>query len=538
MSAWKATLANTLLFAASAPDTLGWALSTRDVASTQRRLLLSILRRNASTAFGRLHRFSTIDSVEDFQSQVPIAGHASLEPYIQRAARGESAVLTADPISSFALTSGSSAASKLIPYTSTLLEDFRHGIHPWLAGLFLQHPSLLAGPAYWQISPVSTMPASTPAGIPIGFGDDSEILGGRQARLVRAAMAVPGSVASIAAIPDFRRETLRHLLHCPDLRLISVWNPSFLTLLLERAQQDGPALLSTPRLQRIWDEWTGLPATRVNARGRTLFEALWPRLRVISCWSSAAAGSAAARLRLLFPNTAIQPKGCIATEAMITFPWRNAGNALSIRSHFFEFVEVSVEDPQPLLAHQLQPGRRYSVVLTTSGGLYRYRLGDILECRGRIHQCPLLEFIGRESSVVDLVGEKLNAAHVQDVVCSVLASLSLQPAFWMVAPQTTMPTPRYTLYIQLGNGVPLPHVLAADIETGLSQNFHYAYARRLGQLDPLDIYPIHPDADPETGFLEAQAATHAQRLGDIKRPVLHRGTHWSTVFPPDDQPRP
>jgi hypothetical protein len=52
------------------------------------------------------------------------------EPYIERTAAGESRVLTADAVESFALSSGSSASTKLIPYTPSLLGDFRRGITP------------------------------------------------------------------------------------------------------------------------------------------------------------------------------------------------------------------------------------------------------------------------------------------------------------------------------------------------------------------------------------------------------------------------
>jgi hypothetical protein len=44
-------------------------------------------------------------------------------------------------------------------------------------------------------------------------------------------------------------------------------------------------------------------------------------------------------------------------------------------------------------------GRTYAIILTTSGGLYRYRIGDLVE---GIVQCPILRFCGRENNVSDM----------------------------------------------------------------------------------------------------------------------------------------
>ena len=62
-------------------------------------------------------------------------------------------MLTADRVKLFQPTSGSSSATKLIPWTATLGREFRRGISPWLAALYRRKPALLGGTAYWSISP-------------------------------------------------------------------------------------------------------------------------------------------------------------------------------------------------------------------------------------------------------------------------------------------------------------------------------------------------------------------------------------------------
>jgi hypothetical protein len=352
---------------------------------------------------------------------------------------------------------------------------------------------------------------------------------------MRATLAVPEHVAGIEKIEALQFETLCYLLSCRQLRFISVWNPSFLTLLLANVPERAPALIEriesggavrrARELHAVFEKWRGAEPAWPSANGNTLFEAIWPRLRVISCWTDAAARDALERLRLLFPNVPIQPKGLIATEGMVSFPWRSRGAALALCSHFFEFVEDGADAPK--LAHELEAGRIYSVILTTSGGLYRYRIGDLVEVTGQVGQCPLVRFRGKEGDVVDMVGEKLNGVHVVRAAEEVFAQHGFNPEFWMIAPEPGHPAPWYTLYALSRSGV--PDGLPPALDRALGENFHYAYARRLGQLAPLRLFLIDPASNPEADYLKARAAA-GQRLGGIKRPRFDRQSIWSNVF--------
>lgn len=533
----KTITANSLLFASCLPDTIRWRLATRRVAKTQEQILLQIVRENSATAFGREHGFSGIQTIADYQERVPVRDYSDFEPYIDRCAAGEEMVLTKQPVKSFALSSGSTSASKLIPYTPALLREFQRSISPWLVGMFLEAPGILAGNSYWQISPVAVPTSKTHGGIPIGFGEDTEYFGPRRAALVRATLAVRESVSAATQIDEFRFESLRQLLACRNLRFISVWNPSFLTLLLADLTRLAGPLIERLRLDGLETRARELDMlfrsradlSSVDTAGRTLPEAIWPELRLISCWTDAEARDAASRLRDLFQRAAIQPKGLIATEGLMSFPWCAAGNCLAITSHFFEFAQPDSEgDQSPLkLAHQLEIGQRYSILLTTSGGFYRYRIGDVVEVVGHIGQCPLIEFKGKEDGVVDLVGEKLNAMHVARAAQEVFANFTFNPRFWMLAPTRFQTPPCYVLYMQSDS--PVPSAALTAFEAALEENFHYAYARRLRQLGSLQVFLIDPASDPEADYLTV-CATRGQRMGDIKRHCLDRYDGWSRVF--------
>ena len=74
------------------------------------------------------------------------------------------------------------------------------------------------------------------------------------------------------------------------------------------------------------------------------------------------------------------------------------------------------------------------MVLTTGGGLYRYRLRDEVEITGFSAECPLLRFLGKADRVVDLVGEKLAESHVRSVLERVFARHRCTATFALLVP--------------------------------------------------------------------------------------------------------
>jgi hypothetical protein len=71
--------------------------------------------------------------------------------------------------------------------------------------------------------------------------------------------------------------------------------------------------------------------------------------------------------------------------------------------------------------------------------------------------------------------------------------------------------------------------LVSALDAALGENFHYEYARRLGQLAPLKLFLIDPESAPEADYIRAQAAG-GRRLGGIKRPLFDRNAGLSEIF--------
>lgn len=566
MQRFRVGPANLLWFLYSAGMSRKWRHASRDVPGIQFAVLKRIISANVDSEFGREHHFAAVDSVELYQHVVPVRSYEEFKPYIERIAQGHPQVLTSERVLQFALTSGSTQASKLIPYTKALVSEFQEGIDPWVCYLFRSFPRILLGKTYWSVTPVGERKSHTTGGIAIGFDDEQQYFSPLTRWVLNSIMAVPSQLAQLSDMELFRYVTLRLLLQERLLCWVSVWNPSFLTLLLDPLpqwfsqltgdiRQGGLSVASeielplrnailscckrdpdrAKELASLHAAWQSrAPTEPGTSGGRTLYEAIWPDLQLISCWAHGNAAYALPGLKAYFPHAIIQPKGLLATEAFISFPFKDDLSALSLRSHFFEFEEVDEAAPAIKLAHELQVGRRYAVIVTTGGGFYRYRINDLVEVAGFYQGCPLIRFAGRQSKVVDICGEKLNEEYVRAIVADILEKHKLNAAFWMMAPEWPGEArPFYSLFIQFNAGEVIDERqlrrVAQKIDEALQESYHYGYCRRLGQLDSCHLFVIAPHSDGYHTYLTV-CADLGQRLGDIKPAALHAYQGWSHRF--------
>jgi hypothetical protein len=118
----------------------------------------------------------------------------------------------------------------------------------------------------------------------------------------------------------------------------------------------------------------------------------------------------------------------------------------------------------------------YAVIVSTGGGLYRYRLGYRVRVCGQHGKAPCLRFLGKTETVSDRVGEKLHQAHVQRTQENLAAG-----AFGFWAPETA--SARDVLYVDA-------MVDVEALDGALGENAHYRYARELGQLAAPEVVRV------------------------------------------------
>jgi hypothetical protein len=499
----------------------------RNPRQVQEKILAGYLRRNEDTVFGRKYHFAKIRSLRDFQAQLPLSSYDDYTAYVDRIAAGETGCLTREPVKLFALSSGSTRAAKWLPYTASLQVEFRRAVAPWIVDLMANRPTLLGGPAYWSISPAIDRKSERTSVVPVGFDEDSASLGGIFKQLVDIALAVPGTVSQIQDIELFRRVSLLFLLRTTELRLISVWHPSFIGFLLAPLVDQWDQLVSDVENGfHLAEPAIQIPADRARARVLARLDPrkptrIWPNLALISCWGDAHAAEHLAEVRKLFPGVDIQVKGLIATEAFASLPFRKRC-PLAVTSHFFEFLDM---DGRAHPAWDLELGGVYSLVVTTAGGLYRYKLEDRVEVTGTLERTPCLRFLGKEDRVSDLFGEKLSEGFVAGTIRKVFARTGAQARFAMLAPECENGVSRYLLFLELAQDP--PPSLAAELDAELRENPHYDYCIRIGQLAPTEVLRVQKNAYE---CYVQRLRSDNQRLGDIKPSPLSTLLGWRHAF--------
>lgn len=501
--------------ASLAPARARFERARRDPERVALAYLRRLVRENAETAYGRAHRFEGVRDLSTWRRAVPVVRHEALAPWIERVARGEPRVLTAAPVRMLERTGGSTSTGKLIPYTSGLLADFAAATGPWLFDLHARNPRLLGTSSYWSVSPVTRRDERTEGGLPIGFEDDTAYFGPLERLALERLLAVPGRLARISDVETWRFETARRLLERDDLGLISVWSPTFLTLLMEHLEARLDDLLVCVAPKRA-----AAIRAALDREGRLVGEALWPRLGLVSTWADGPSASFLPALRRFFPRTPLQPKGLLATEGVVSFPFgRGEGAVLAAASHLLELVDLERPDAEPLLAHEARVGGRYSPVLSTRGGLYRYQLLDVVEVVGREGALPRLRFVEKLERVADRFGEKIHAAQVQEGLALARRQTGVEPRFALVAPTDASDegsAPRYRLYLEADASDDACARFASALEAHLATGHHYAYCVRLGQLAPMDVRRVSKGAE----VFVREHGRRGRRAGDVKLTCL------------------
>ena len=410
----------------------------------QAAMLQALLHRNAETAFGREHGFGAIRTVAEYRRAVPLRDYEAFRPYVRRIVEGEAAVLTAEPVTAFATTSGTTAEPKLVPVTAAWLSAMAALVRLWMRGAQQDHPRLLRRASLTIVSPA--VEGRTPRGVPVGAL--SGLLHRGLPAAVQRTQAVPYA-AHLIADADARAFVLLRLGLCRRVSVLGTPNATTLVRLAHVARRHTDALLRAIHDGTLGIPWPAFSAepgldgraarcaveARLGAdpaRARALTAAAgaggelrlrdaWPDLVLIGCWLGGTAGHHARRLAEDYGAVPLRDLGLVASEGRVTLPLCDgtAAGPPALGAGFFEFIPeeaTETRDPPTLLAHELEVGGRYGVVLSGANGLYRYDLNDIVEVQGRYRGAPFLAFVRKGRDMTSITGEKLHLNHVRDAV--------------------------------------------------------------------------------------------------------------------------
>ena len=411
---------------------------------------------------------------------------------------GKAQILVNDPVRMFTLTSGPTGKPKYIPVTAKVERGGARLMRQWLYRILQAHPKFLSRAVVGIVSPA--IEGYTSGGIP--YGSLSGRIYQQIPAWIRQTYAIPYGVFEIADY-DARYWTIARFALAREISFLCTPNPSTLHRLatvmsdhsesLIRAIYEGGmgngrqesemgalALALPRRLQANRQRARQLERIR-DATGGLRPKDCWPHLQLLGCWTGGSVGVQAQQLAADYGPLPIRDLGYLASEARVTLPYQDnaAGGLLNLTQNFYEFIPedcVDQADPPVLLSHELEPGQRYQILLTTPGGLYRYDINDIVEVTGYYHQSPVVAFVRKGRDMSNLTGEKLHVNHVLSAIATLQRQFHLIVGPYRLAPNLEMM--RYELYLELP-----PDQFASLKDSWITQQLLPSFDQALAQVN-------------------------------------------------------
>lgn len=392
-----------------------------DCKGTQELLLMEMVRANAATEFGKAHHFDQISSVEEYRKNVPLSDWEDYEALSERLQNGEGDLIFPGKADFFYRTSGTTASYKFIPESEREAIARKAISRARNTEIFI----MASRRAAWRIFPFfnKSLLAKTKAGIPCGTAS------GRSSELVSPELA-----ARLTWIPQIVNEfdgdaLLYVMLRCSifygDVTSLLGNNARMMKKLSDFGVAHAQEIIddirngtcryemSDPLKEALKEQLTPAPerADELEALlkdGKFIPRYYWPQLIAAGFWLGGSVGVYVDEVRPLLPeNTLYIDVGYGASETKINIPAKpeTPAGVLSTFTTFFEFIPEGGGDP--LLAHELEDGKNYELVITTNAGLYRYRLKDLVHVDGFTGNTPNLYFLTKLSDVANLAQEKI-----------------------------------------------------------------------------------------------------------------------------------
>lgn len=459
-------------------------------------LLKKIVKNNQYTNYYRLN--SHIGSYAKFKESYPIINYEDIRDELFKDKESFSHnILGQNPVI-WELTSGSSGANKSIPYTKTFFKSITRALIYWCSDLMNQNIKFKTGKVFFSLSPKSGDKNQH------SFEDDSQYLPPFINKYFGDLFINPVGMNKINDSDEFFNVLLLHLLEEDELETFFLWSPTYLINICEHLRTNISVLE-----QAMYDNFYKTSEHNYlfkfsDKRIRTILEntdnleMIWPKLKLLSVWCDAGAGAFIPRVKKDFPNVFLQPKGLIATEAIMTIPWQNLNGGLPLVSdNFYEFID---NNGAVFPLWELEVNQSYEVLISNTWGFTRYRMGDQVLVTSKFNKLPVLKFTGRAGKVSDLTGEKLDELAVTDIFKRIGSSDHIS----FLYPCSSVYPPRYICITNNLN--------EDELENELQTLTHYKESRKLGQLDKI---VVKKHLNPEELYIDHFIKKNIL-LGDIK----------------------
>ncbi|KAM0059069.1 putative GH3 family protein [Helianthus debilis subsp. tardiflorus] len=473
-----------------------------------------------------------------YESMVPLASHADLDPYIQRIADGEtSPLLTKQPITTLSLSSGTTEGrQKYVPYTSysskTTLQIFklaaayRSRVYPMREGgkilefiygskQFKTKGGISAGTATthyfasqeFKLKQQQTNSFTCSPQEVIFSGDYKQstychfLLGlfySPQVEFVTSTFA-HCIVQALGFFEEYWRELCNDLFHGTLSPRITL--PGIRTSVLDIIEPN-PHLatwVSSQCEELEESDWYGLiPKLWPNAKYvySIMTGSMQPYLEKLKHYSgdhlplvSAEYGSTESWI-----GVNMDPSSAPENVTFTVVPTFSYFEFIPLHRQACDTVVGAVDDYQeddPVPLSKVNIGQQYEIVLTTFTGLYRYRLGDVVEVAGFYEEAPKLKFLCRRKLVLTINIDKNTEIDLQLAVqkgSQPLLTSGAKLVDFTSHANITDPPGHYVVYWEI-KGEVNEHVLARcckEMDAAFVDH-GYVVSRKTNSIGPLEL---------------------------------------------------
>lgn len=412
--------------------------ASKNCKKAQKKSLRDVLEWCKDTVYGKEHNFAEILKAKTpeelfalYAKNVPINQYEALEPYIERHKNGERDILFPGKPKLYCTTSGTTNKPKWLPFTQKYYDECYSKLSTTWIYLLMR-----AKPAVYNTPSVSIVGPAIEGAAPDGtlYGSASGCVRRDLPDMIKVLHTAP---ADVFEIKDYnsRYYTIMRLGIEVDAGLIITANPSTLCEMQTNASMyfddyvddiehgtlsskiDVPEDIRkavAPYIKPNPERAAFLRDLRKKYGNNILPKHYWPNLQVVNTWKCGNTKVYFDKLKNSFPeDCAMYEFTYLASEArfgLVLSPDTDA-TTLFGNKQYFEFIpeeDIELENPRILQLHELQLHKRYCLLLTTSSGLYRYNMNDLLEVTEFHNQFPGIQFIQKINGIITLTGEKLH----------------------------------------------------------------------------------------------------------------------------------
>ncbi|WP_424493803.1 GH3 auxin-responsive promoter family protein [Salinimicrobium sp. GXAS 041] len=381
---------------------------------TQHDVLRNLLHKAKNTVYGKEHHFSEIKNYRQFQEQVPVIDYENLLPYIERLLKGEQNMLWPSKIKFMAKSSGTTGAkSKIVPVSSEGLHQCHYqGGRDMLALYIRNYPDakLFSG-----------------KNLSIGGSQESKFSGQDEDFYIGNISAIvmknlpfwaqfgrtPGLEVTMMNNWEEKMRKIADITTQENVTSLA-GSPMWMLLLLQH-------IIKEQKIEHIQDIW---PNLEVFFHGAVSFIPYRPLFKELDKNKS---------LRYLEIYNATE--GFFGLQDLPNDP-----SLLLMLNYgiFYEFIpekDYSKENPTVLSLDQVEIGKKYSMVISTNSGLWRYKIGDTVKFTSTNPYRFVIS--GRTKHCINIFGEDLFMEHAEkalEIVCkktgAILKDYTAAPYFY------------------------------------------------------------------------------------------------------------